>query len=632
MGKRFAVASAFLAALAFSAACGVHQTVEPGLAGPSELSTSFVMTAIPDSISQDGASQSSVTVWVRDANAKPIQGLAIRLDMAVDGTTQDYGTLSARTVVTGSDGKAFAIYTAPPAPPPSVGGSGTRVQIVVRPIGSNAQISSPPAGPAGILQTVDIRLIPPGVIQGPAGSPTAAFTMSPTPVVVDIPVTFDASTSQVGTGATSITSYAWTFGDGSSGTGRSVAHTFSAAATFNVTLTVTNDRGLSASSTVPVTVGAGAAGGGPGGSTTPTAAFTYSPQSPGVNATVFFNASTSSPGTGHTISSYAWTFGDGTSGSGVSPTHAYGAAGSYGVQLTVTDETGQTATSAPTAVSVGSNSLDPTAGFTFSPTAPSRNETVVFDASSSTTAQGQTITDVAWNFGDSTGVVHCPADGPAFCSGTNSRITPHRFLSAGSFVVNLVVTDSAGRTGSKNTTIVITSGDPVVKIDVSPGSPFAATPVNFDSSGTTYFGSAGPQTISWLFPGGVPNSSALGNQNVVYNFPGTYTVRLTITDTLGRTGTITKDVTVQSANPTANLVITNTAGTSITADGSGSTALGGTTIATYTFIWGDGTPNTTGAAASVPHTYAAPGSYTVRLTVTDSLGRTGTTTALATIP
>jgi hypothetical protein len=77
MGKRFAVVTAFLVALAFNVGCGVHQTEAPALSGPSELSTSFLLTAIPDSISQDGASQSSVTVFVRDANARPIQGLAI---------------------------------------------------------------------------------------------------------------------------------------------------------------------------------------------------------------------------------------------------------------------------------------------------------------------------------------------------------------------------------------------------------------------------------------------------------------------------------------------------------------------------------------------------------------------------
>jgi PKD repeat protein len=40
------------------------------------------------------------------------------------------------------------------------------------------------------------------------------------------------------------------------------------------------------------------------------------------------------------ILSYAWDFGDGRSGSGVTAFHAYAAAGSYSVKLTVTDSMG----------------------------------------------------------------------------------------------------------------------------------------------------------------------------------------------------------------------------------------------------------------------------------------------------
>ena len=50
------------AALMVGAACTVHQTTSPALTGPSELATSVRITATPDSISQDGASQSSVVV------------------------------------------------------------------------------------------------------------------------------------------------------------------------------------------------------------------------------------------------------------------------------------------------------------------------------------------------------------------------------------------------------------------------------------------------------------------------------------------------------------------------------------------------------------------------------------------
>jgi PKD repeat protein len=468
------------------------------------------------------------------------------------------------------------------------------------------------------------------VILAPAGSPTAAFTMSPTPVVVDIPVTFDASTSQVGTGATSITSYAWTFGDGSSGTGRTVAHTFSAAATFNVTVTVTNDRGLSASSTLPVTVGAGASGGGPGGSTTPTAAFTYSPSSPGVGATVFFSASTSSPGTGHTIASYAWTFGDGTSGSGVSPTKIYTAAGSYGVQLTVTDDAGQATTSAPTAVSVGGSSNDPSSNFTYSPTSPGRNDQVVFDASSSTTAQGQTIVDVAWNFGDGTTVVHCPLDGPAFCSGPNSRITPHTFTTAQNFTVNLVVTDSAGRTGAHNTTVSVALAQPTVQITTSPSSPAVLQPVNFNSNNTTYYPGSTAGSFAWSFGDGAV--SALANPTHAYAAVGSYSVGLSVTDNKGRTGTANATVTVAAATPpTARFSFgppSPQAGvTSVLFDGTAST---GSNL-TYSWNFGDGIIMSSGGVRTITHTYAAAGAYSATLTVTDSVTLLNNTSAPQTV-
>ena len=53
--------------------------------------------------------------------------------------------------------------------------------------------------------------------------------------------------------------YAWTFGDGSAGSGKTVSHTYTALGTFNATLTVTNDRGLAASKTQTIAVGATAA-------------------------------------------------------------------------------------------------------------------------------------------------------------------------------------------------------------------------------------------------------------------------------------------------------------------------------------------------------------------------------------
>lgn len=74
-----------------------------------------------------------------------------------------------------------------------------------------------------------------------------------------------------------------------------------------------------------------------GGNVPPTASFTSSCS----NLTCAFDTSASTDPDG-TIASYAWNFGDGTSGTGPSPSHAYANPGSYNVTLTVTDNGGAT--------------------------------------------------------------------------------------------------------------------------------------------------------------------------------------------------------------------------------------------------------------------------------------------------
>src|SRR3989454_513881 len=73
--------------------------------------------------------------------------------------------------------------------------------------------------------------------------PHAAFQFAPTTVYVGISVTFDASTSTDPDG--SIASYAWSFGDGSSGTGVQASHVFAAKGTFQIRLAVVDNDGLS---------------------------------------------------------------------------------------------------------------------------------------------------------------------------------------------------------------------------------------------------------------------------------------------------------------------------------------------------------------------------------------------------
>uniref|UniRef100_UPI00109C934B PKD domain-containing protein n=1 Tax=Microbacterium sp. K24 TaxID=2305446 RepID=UPI00109C934B len=127
-----------------------------------------------------------------------------------------------------------------------------------------------------------------------------------------------------------IQSYAWTFGDGGTATGVTATRTYAAAGTYSVKLTVTDDRGGVATKTTSVTVA-------PAPNQAPVAAFT--PTATGLSVAVDGSASTDADGT---IQSYAWTFGDGGTATGATATHAYAAAGTFDVILTVTDNSGAT--------------------------------------------------------------------------------------------------------------------------------------------------------------------------------------------------------------------------------------------------------------------------------------------------
>ncbi|MHA7155250.1 PKD domain-containing protein [Arthrobacter sp. TMN-50] len=155
--------------------------------------------------------------------------------------------------------------------------------------------------------------------------PTAAFT----PSVNGLQLTVDGSGSADGDGT--VNSYAWDFGDGSTGTGVNASHGYVAAGTYAVRLTVTDDDGATHSITKDVTVVAAPA------NVAPVAAFSSTVD--GLSVAVDGSGSSDSDGT---IAGYAWDFGDGGTGTGARASHAYGAAGTYPVRLTVTDDDGAT--------------------------------------------------------------------------------------------------------------------------------------------------------------------------------------------------------------------------------------------------------------------------------------------------
>ena len=420
--RRAGIALAVFAA----AGCTVKSTEAPPLAGPSGLAISLNVKASPDNINQDGASQSAVKVTAIGPDGRPFASLPLRLDMFVGGVAQDYGTLSARSVVTNSAGEATAVYTAPPSPVNGLFGTcsglpGNCVSIVATATSNDFKNANP--------EQVVIRLVPTGVIQPPASNPTAAFTYSPTPVNFSVPVIFDASTSTPGNGASSIANYAWDFGDGTSGSGKTVTHSFTGSgASFNVTLTVTNDRSLSASTSQIVSVTASPA---------PSGDWVFSPATPNVGDTVFFNADAVKPAVGHRLVQFTWNFGDGSSVDGAQATHVFLTAATYQVVLTAIDDAGQKLTLAHP---VGIGSGAPVVSCIASPSSAAPGVLVTLNASGSQLFGGQSVRSFAWDFAD-------PLSGANNTSSTGP-ITTHQFVAPGSHSVTLTVIDTLGRQGS----------------------------------------------------------------------------------------------------------------------------------------------------------------------------------------
>ncbi|NOR15896.1 MAG: PKD domain-containing protein, partial [Candidatus Aminicenantes bacterium] len=82
--------------------------------------------------------------------------------------------------------------------------------------------------------------------------PTAKFSLSPTTGIAPLRVNFNASASSDPDGR--IIAYKWTFGDGSTGTGKTISHTYHKGGAITIWLTVTDNDGYTNAVSHQVTV------------------------------------------------------------------------------------------------------------------------------------------------------------------------------------------------------------------------------------------------------------------------------------------------------------------------------------------------------------------------------------------
>ncbi len=422
--------------------------------------------------------------------------------------------------------------------------------------------------------------------------PVMAFTYT----VGGYAVTVDASSSTDDIG---IVSYAWDWGDGTTGIGMIATHTYTAAGPYIVTLTVTDTAGHTSSMSRYVL----------GGSyLSPKAAFTTTVGSDSRTVTVDGSAST---GVGL---SYAWNWGDQWTSTGVTHNHIYWWTAEFTITLTVTDTFGHTNSVSET-VHVVAPAIPPLPFIVYGHTFASDSVTPLPDCTISVTnvRMGETLIGIMSDF---EGLYSCDLS----------------FHALGGDTLLVHAISPAGQSGSSTGVV---SSMPYLGIDVTLSAidmpavaAFALTAsdvvVDFDASAST--DDQGIVSYLWDFGDGTAGTGLLVTHT--YTIPPVmYNVTLTGIDFVGLTATVIREVVLSPPNNPPVAGYTWTANGLIVVFDAASSYDDGIVVS-YSWNFGDGN---TGSGVMTNHIYSASGTYGVVLIVTDDDGATGTQSQSVTV-
>ena len=372
----------------------------------------------------------------------------------------------------------------------------------------------------------------------PVGAPVANFSASTTSGTAPLAMNFTSTSTG------SITTYAWTFGDGTSSTAQNPTKTYTTAGSYTVALTVTGTGGsntktvpnyitvTAAPDTVPPSVPSGLTG-------TATSSTSVS---------LRWNASTDNVGvTGYRVFRCE----------GSTCTNFAQVGAPTGTTFTNTGLNGATAYSYAVKAIDAAGNLS-AYSTTFVITTPAGADTTPPSAPSgvTATASGSSIINLSWTAStDNVGVTGYRVER---CTGANCATfaqiatpTGTTFSNTGlagstSYSYRVRAVDAAGNLSAYSGIASATTAAPPV---AAPTANFTATPVSGTAPLTVNFTSTSSGTIdtyAWDFGDGT--TSTVANPSKVYSVPGTYTVVLTVTGP-GGSNTITKGnvITVSSA-------------------------------------------------------------------------------------
>lgn len=394
--------------------------------------------------------------------------------------------------------------------------------------------------------------------------------------------------------ATGITpaTWAWSYGDGFFDNGQNVSHTYAGVNVvpgYSVTLTVTDILGDIYTQNKFVSI-----------QDLPLVLFSFVTPTCSSDSVHFNNLSSTTFGFNQR---YVWNFGDGSPNDTIvfpanpNVAHLFPAIGTFNVTLEVmnSDSCLNQATQPVTVIP------SPTANFYFS--GRCEDQIVQFTDASFAGGPGNVVA-WEWNFGD-------PISG---MNNISYLIDPtHDFQLPGTYFVTLKVTNFNNCWDTIIKQVVINPHPPVDFI-------YTAACLNelvyFDpDTNVTNLNSIG----NWFWDFGDGQTTTGPNVAHQYNAPGTYTVTLTVTDTLGCENVVTHTIQVNPL-PVAHFDagLANCAGATVQFNDQSSTTVG--YVVRWEWDFGDGnflTINHPGNP-NVSHVYALAGTYPVVLTITAS--------------
>ena len=328
-------------------------------------------------------------------------------------------------------------------------------------------------------------------------------------------VTFDGSASRDADGNT--LSYSWDFGDGQTGEGKVIKHTYLKGGEYTVKLSVNDNTDTNCNKAIA----------------TKKVMLNRAPVAKAgsnmkicVGEKADFDASKSFDADGD-ILTYSWDFGDGEKGEGKIVSHQYPKGGTYQVKLTVDDGTKTSCSSSTDKISVNVNSM-PKAVISSKDSA-SVGQVINFDSSASSDFDGDKLSHT-WDFGDGTTA--------------SGSIVKHSYAKGGLYKVTLVVDDGKATDCSS----VVESH--YIKVNTPPVAAVGPNmtvcindEIQFDGSKSYDLDAGDKLTYKWDFGDGETGEGV--NAKHAYKKLGVYKVTLTVADDSGVEGsTSTSGLTV----------------------------------------------------------------------------------------